>query len=79
MLIGGCVSSQPDAFELLRLIPAVKLLGWDVLDLCPDVLTKVQDDSIILSVVVVGVAGGTVVVDDVPIGDEHSMLDDPWK
>ena len=79
MLIGGCVSSQPDAFELLKLISAVKLLGWDVLDLCPDVLTKVQDDSIILSVVVVGVAGGTVVVDDVPIGDEHSMLDDPWK
>ena len=79
MLIGGCVSSQPDAFELLRLISAVKLLGWDVLDLCPDVLTKVQDDSIILSVVVVGVASGTVVVDDVPIGDEHSMLDDPWK
>ena len=79
MIIGGCVSSQPDAFELLRLISAVKLLGWDVLDLCPDVLTKVQDDSIILSVVVVGVAGGTVVVDDVPIGDEHSMLDNPWK
>ena len=79
MLIGGCVSSQPDAFELLRLISAVKLLGWDVLDLCQDVLTKVQNDSIILPVVVVGVAGGTVVVDDVPIGDEHSMLDNPWK
>ena len=62
MLIGGCVSSQPDAFELLRLTSAVKLLGWDVLDLCLDVLTKVQDDSIILPMVVVGVAGGTVVV-----------------
>ena len=73
MLIGGCVSSQPDALELLRLIPAVKLLGWDVLDLCPDVLAKVQDDSIILPVVVVGVAGGTFVVNDVPIGDEHSI------
>ena len=78
MLIGGCVSSQPNAFELLRLVSAVKLLGWDVLDLCPDVLTKAQDDSIILPMVVVGVTGGTVVVNDVPIGDEHGMLDDPW-
>ena len=78
MLVGGCVSSQPDAFELLRPIPAVKLLGWDVLDLCPDVLTKVEDDTIILPMIVVGVAGSTVVVNDVPVGDEHSMLDDPW-
>ena len=29
--------------------------------------------------IVVGVAGGTVVVDDVAIGDEHSMLDYPWQ
>ena len=51
MLTGGCVSSQPDAFELLRLISAVKLLGRDVLDLCPNVFTKMQDDSIILPMV----------------------------
>ena len=62
----------------MRLTSAVEPLGWDVLDLCPDVLTNVQDDSIILPVVVVGVAGGTVVVNDVPIGDKNSMLDDPW-
>ena len=62
----------------MRLISAVKLLGWDVLDLCPDVLAKVQDDSIILSMIVVGVAGRTVVVNDVPVGDEDGMLDDPW-
>ena len=42
-------------------------------------LTKVQDDAIILPMIVVGVAGGTVVVDDVPVGDENSMLDYPWK
>ena len=70
--------SQPDALELLRLISAVELLGWDVLDLSPDVLTKVQDGTLILPMIVVGVAGGTVVVDDVVVGDEHSMLDYPW-
>ena len=81
MFVGGCVSSQPDALELLRLTSAVELLGRDVLDLSPDVLTKVEDDTIILPVVVVGVACGTIVVNDVPrqlVGDEHSMLDDPW-
>ena len=59
MLVGGCVSSQPDAFELLRLIAAIKFSSWDVLDLCPDVLTKVKDGTIIFPMVVVGVAGGT--------------------
>ena len=62
----------------MRLISAVELLGWDVLDLSPDVLTKVQDDTIILPMIVVGVAGGTVVVDDVAVGDEDSMLNYPW-
>ena len=57
---------------------AVELLCWDVLDLSPDVLTKVQDDTIILLMIVVGVTCGTVVVNDVPVGDEHRMLDDPW-
>ena len=50
----------------------------DVLDLSPDVLTKVQDDTIILPMIVVGVACGTVVVNDVPVGDGHGILDDPW-
>ena len=67
-----------DALEFLRLISAVGFLGWDVLDLSPDVLTKVQNDTVILSMVVVGVVGGTVVVDDVAVGDEHRMLDDQW-
>ena len=62
----------------MRLISAVELLGWDVLDLSPDVLAKVQDGAIILPVIVVGVAGGTIIVDDVAVGDEHSLLDDPW-
>ena len=68
-------SSQPDALELLRLTSAVELFGWDVLDLSPDVLAKVQDGTIIFTMVVVGVVGGTVVVNDVAVGDEHSMLD----
>ena len=77
MLIGGCASSKPDAFELLRLIAAIQLASRDDLDISPDNLAKVQDGSLILAMKVVGVVGAAVVVDDVAVSDEHSMLNDP--
>ena len=77
MLVGGCASSKPDAFELLRLIAAVQLASRDDLDVSPDDLAKVQDGSLILTMIVVGVVGAAIVVDDVAVDDEHSMLNDP--
>ena len=38
-----------------------------------------QDGTIILAMVVAGEVGAPIAVDDVPVADEHRMLDDLWQ
>ena len=64
---------KPDAFELLRLIAAIQLPSRDDIDVSSDHLAaKVQDGSLI----VIGLVGAAIVIDDVAVDDEHCMLND---
>ena len=62
---------------MLWLVAAIQLSCENDFDVCPDDLAKVQDGSLILTMTVVGVVGAPVVVDDVAVDDEDSLLDDP--